>query len=287
MARKCSYVYAIGVLKMNNKVIFVVLDGLNYQVAQNSMGYLSALIANHQATRYQVSCELPSLSRPLYECLLTGEPPAKSGIVNNQIVRLSQHSSVFSLAQAAGLTTAAAAYHWVSELYNISPYNLVRDRITNDKNLAIQHGIFYHLDHYPDEILFADAEYLRQQYQPDFLLIHPMNIDDAGHKFGLDSSAYRNSARDADIILSNYLPSWMALGYQIVITSDHGMSIDKNHGGSSKDECTVPLYLIGEQFSHRETTVKQIEICGLLCQLLGISAHHKSYNADLLNKVNG
>jgi len=269
---------------MNNKVIFVVLDGLNYQVAHECMGYLNALVQDQQATLYQVESELPSLSRPLYECLLTGEAPINSGIVSNHINRLSNHSSVFSLAKQAGLTTAAVAYHWFSELYNSGPFNLKTDRVCNDKSANIQHGLFYHLDHYPDEILFADAEYLRATYQPDFLLVHPMNIDDAGHNYGLDSSEYRNSARQADVILSHYLPAWLEQGYQVVITSDHGMNNDKTHGGTLKEERSVPLFLLGNQFSQQKSNIKQTQICGLLCQLLALNNHQKDHNSELLNE---
>lgn len=269
---------------MNNKVIFVVLDGLNVQVAHDCMGYLSAFMQSQQATSYKINCELPSLSRPLYECLLTGETPVKSGIVNNQISRLSINSSVFSLATDAGLSTAAAAYHWMSELYNSSPYNLQQDRICHDKSLNIQHGMFYHLDHYPDAILFADAAHLRNTYQPDFLLIHSMNIDDAGHRFGLDSAEYRNATREVDVILSHYLPTWLSEGYQVVITSDHGMNNDKSHGGSLLEERAVPLFLLGTQFSQQPADIKQTQICGLLCQLLGLSEHQKATNPILLKQ---
>ena len=50
----------------------------------------------------------------------------------------------------------------------------------------------YTLDHYPDENVFLSGEYIRRKWDPDFLMIHPMNIDDEGHKFGVDSSEYRN-----------------------------------------------------------------------------------------------
>ena len=96
---------------MSEKVILVVLDGLSYSVAHHCMGYLNGLIKANSATLYQLECELPSMSRPLYECILTGVPPVKSGIVNNQIVRLSHFESLFSLARQAEKTTAAAAYY--------------------------------------------------------------------------------------------------------------------------------------------------------------------------------
>ncbi len=266
---------------MSDKVILVVLDGLNYQVARNCMGYLNGLLEQQRAALYPVQSELPSLSRPLYECLLTGVRPIESGITNNNIARLSHNESIFSLAQSQGKVTAAAAYHWVSELYNRCPFNAVRDRFTNNQQLNIQHGCFYHWDEYPDEALFLDAEHLRQTHQPDFLLIHPMNIDDIGHKYGLDSPQYRNTARHADVILSNYIDVWLADGYQIIVTSDHGMNNDLSHGGILPEEREVPMFVIGDKFTYQDTQVKQTEICGMVCQLLKLD-HNKSYAPELL-----
>ncbi|MDA0150220.1 alkaline phosphatase family protein [Vibrio sp. LaRot3] len=267
---------------MSNKVILVVLDGLNYQVAQHCMGYLNALVEEQRATLYPIQSALPSMSRPLYECILTGITPAQSGIVNNDVVRLSIHESVFSLAVQQSKTTAAAAYHWVSELYNRAPYYAVRDRFTHDESCNIQHGCFYHWDHYPDEALFLDAEHLRVNHRPDFLLIHPMNIDDIGHKHGLDSAQYRNCARHADIILSNYIDTWLSDGYQIMVTSDHGMNNDRSHGGTLEEERQVPLFVIGDHFSHQATSVRQTELCGAVCQLLGLT-HNKPWPKELLS----
>lgn len=277
---------------MSNKVIFVVLDGLNKSVAQDCLGFTNALVESNKASFYGITSELPSLSRPLYECLLTGVCPIESGIVSNQIQRLSKEQSIFSLASKAGLKTAAAAYHWVSELYNRSPYNAIRDRITNDPTLMIQHGMFYHTDHYPDDHLFLDAESMRQQFDPHFLLIHSMNIDDAGHKYGLDSSEYRNMARTADNILSHFIPAWLEAGYQLILTSDHGMNKDKTHGGTLVEERQVPLYLIGDSFSHIDeckltSSVQQTQLCGLICELLGIPNHNKTFSEELLINEGG
>lgn len=102
--------------------------------------------------------------------LLTGTPAAKNGITANHIARLSYERSVFQLAVGAGLRTAAAAYHWVSELYNSAPFNPVTDRHQHDEGKPIQHGIFYYEDHYPDSHLFSDAEHLRLAYDPHFYI---------------------------------------------------------------------------------------------------------------------
>lgn len=260
-----------------NKLILIVIDGLNYQVARDCMGFLAALEAAKQGCFYKMQCELPSLSRPLYECILTGRTPLESGILDNATIRLSTEQSIFHLAQKAGLKTAAAAYHWISELYNTCPYDAIKHRFTHDESLPIQAGIFYHQDQYPDHHTLLDAEHLRQKHDPDFLLIHTMNIDDIGHKFALDSQQYRNSARRMDGYLSHFLPQWLEQGYQVMITADHGMNNDRSHGGTLADEIEVPFMVLGQGFSlQKDLQIKQTDICGLACQILGIEGHDKA-----------
>ncbi|MCV6610733.1 MAG: alkaline phosphatase family protein [Amphritea sp.] len=268
---------------MTNKVILVILDGLAYETAEQCMGFMQGLCEQGSATLYKVQCELPSMSRPLYEAILTGVAPAQSGIVHNHIIRESNQTSVFSIARQAGLTTAAAAYNWMSELYNRAPWDAVRDRFTNDPEQLIQHGIFYSQDTYPDSHLYLDAEWLRVNHDPDFLLVHPMNIDDAGHRAGFDSAHYRNTTRMSDTHLSEHLVRWMAQGYQILVTADHGMNNDKSHGGTLSEEREVPLYVLGECFSHdAECQPGQLDICGAVCELLGITDHGKPVAEGLL-----
>ncbi|WP_158781703.1 alkaline phosphatase family protein [Pantoea sp. BAV 3049] len=266
------------------KTILVVLDGLSYEVARHAMGYLQAECAQGNGQLYQMTCELPSLSRPLYECILTGITPVKSGIIHNGVSRLSKERSIFHYARDAGLTTAAAAYHWVSELYNRSPWQAARDRHTEDAALPIQYGHFYYDDGYPDSHLFEDAESLRLRYNPDFLLIHPMNIDDAGHKFGLSTPQYRNRARIADGYLSHWMPAWLAEGYQVVVTADHGMNDDRSHGGTLPEETQVPLFVFGEAFSlQNDAAPLQTDLCGTLCEILGVD-HDKPVCPALLRQ---
>lgn len=264
-----------------NKVIFVVLDGLSYEVGSTCLGYTMAEVERGRGKLYKVISELPSMSRPLYECLMTGVRPVDSGIVNNDVVRLSKEESIFSLCKKAGKVTAASAYHWMSELYNNAPWDRVEDRHVNNSELNINHGIFYEWDDYPDEAVINDAEFLRRHYNPDFLLIHPMNVDDAGHQFGGSSSQYRNKARKVDVYLSRYLSTWLAEGYQVIVTADHGMNDDKSHGGVLAMEREVPFYVFGERFSFADTEVKQTEICGLICEILGVP-HTKTVPAGFL-----
>ena len=253
------------------RVVFVLLDGLAAATARRCMSYMQSLTDAGLARHKELQGELPPLSRPIYATLLTGLRPAQSGIMHNDDARLCPAPTIFSRAQAAGLTTAAAAYHWMSELCNVAPFEPGRDRIGNDAALPIAHGLFYCTDAYPDDELFHDAASLQLRHNPHLLLVHSMGIDNAGHLYGAESREYRNAARRADGLLARWLPRWVEAGYAVLVTSDHGMNADGNHNDDS-DACRrVPLWLVGEAWNSSPLPQDQTQIAGLVCAALGIA----------------
>jgi len=259
---------------MTNKAILIILDGCGYDVATENLGFLEHLVAKGIGSKYKVQGELPSLSRPMYETLMTGLPVYQHGITNNLVVRTSNQISLFDLCMENNLTTAASAYYWMSELYVRAPFQYFTDRVQLEADAKIQHGIYYFEDQYPDSHVFADAEYLRQHYGSDFLLVHPMNIDDAGHKFGSNSTEYHRAVAYANVFLSTVVPIWMEAGYQIVVTADHGMNEHHLHGGNSDLQRVVPLYIISDKVvkgDHAEKMISELFIAPIICRLLEIA----------------
>lgn len=256
-----------------HKVILVLSDALRYDTAVEQMGFLGHLVESKLADLYKVIGELPSMSRPMYETTHTGLPSFEHGVVSNYVVRRSKMPNIFQAARDAGKTTAAVAYSWFSELYNRAPYDMIDDREVDDLSLLIQHGRFYSDDAYPDTELFATAGMLVRKFNPDYLLIHPMGMDDTGHKYGSDSSEYRIHAIRQDTMLSNLIPEWMERGYDILVTGDHGMNIDKMHGGTTPDVREVPLFVIRPGTPGRGNTnevVSQLQLAPTICKLLDI-----------------
>lgn len=256
-----------------NQTIFVVLDACQFDAAEKYCGFLEHMIDAKKGAKYKVKGELPSMSRPMYETLLTGLPAYRHGITNNDVCRLSNVNNIFKLCKENKKTTAAAAYYWNSELYNHAPFDKSKDRIQLNSKELIQNGIFYWEDSYPDSHLFADAEFLRTMYHPDFLLIHPMGVDYNGHKYGHGSSEYSWAIVNNDTILSNLIPLWMKEGYHIVITADHGMNEQGIHGGTDAIQRNVPLYLFSNKITcgRFEEELSQLSIAPLLLTLLELS----------------
>lgn len=252
------------------KLILVLIDGMGDHVS-HKMGYLKALESANMGEKFTLLSELPSLSRPLYETILTGKTPIESGIINNQINRMSKEESIFSLAKKANLKTAAVAYHWVHELYNGS-FNIEEDIEVEDLEKNINYGRFYLEDSYPDSHLFSLTNKLIKDKNPDFLLLHTMNIDDAGHRYGGLSKKYENRVHKLNYYFSHYIPMWQEAGYEIVITSDHGMDEKGNHGGDSKLEREVPLWILGDiSKDYKEKKIDQKDIKKICCDILGVS----------------
>jgi predicted AlkP superfamily pyrophosphatase or phosphodiesterase len=256
-----------------SKVILVLSDALRYDTAVAGMGFLGHLVETRQASLYKVTGELPSMSRPMYETIHTGLPVSEHGIVANYIVRRSTMPNIFELAVEAKKTTAAAAYYWFSELYNRAPYDRLNDREVDDESLPIQHGRFYTQDEYPDIELFASAGMLVRKFSPDYLLVHPMGMDYTGETYGADSRQYRNQAIYQDMYLSGLISEWMASGYNILVTGDHGINADRLHGGTTAEQRDVPLYLIrpgvpGVGSSDR--VLSQLQIAPTICCLLEV-----------------
>ena len=265
------------------KVILVLLDGCGYEVASELLGCVEGLLDSRPGAKYRVQASIPSLSRPAYQTILTGLPPHEHGVWSNQDHRISVPDNVFTLCRTNGLNTAAAAYHWGSELYSRTPFDPHSDRIQLGSTGAIANGLFYFEDGYPDTHVYADGEFLRRTFQPDFLLLHSMNIDDAGHGHGSASAQYRRAVLAVDSILADLLPTWLHDGHSVVITADHGMDEMGMHGGTTQAHREVPLYVFADEVRpgrHTDASISQLSIAPLLCRLLGLPPSAKMQSSS-------
>ncbi len=168
---------------MSHRVILIVLDGLNHLVGHHAMGYLNALCEAGRGRYYTLSCELPAMSRPLYECLLTGDRPVDSGVVNNDVVRRSHGTSC--LTWLAG--KASARRRGLSLGKRALPRGALRPHAAPvSASAGCRHPgrAFLLAGSLSGRPSIQRCEMLRQLNDPDFLLVHSMNIDDAGHRHG-------------------------------------------------------------------------------------------------------
>ena len=255
------------------KTVLVLLDACRYDAATETAGYLEHLIEAGLGAKYKVWGILPSMSRPMYETSMTGLIPADHGVNDNRYNFRSKCENIFSLCRKAGKKTAAAAYFWMAELYEKTPFDSLNDRFRLNGTGDIDHGIYYFEDQYPDSHLFLDGEFLRKEYSPDFLLIHSMNIDLAGHINGGGTPPYVAQVQKTAEFLARLIPVWKEAGYNIIVTADHGMSRGGYHGGPSAEQRTLPMYIFSEKAVPGDLSdklISQLNLAPAICRLLDV-----------------
>ncbi len=114
---------------------------------------------------------------------------------------------------------------------------------------------------------------LIRRFNPDYLLVHPMGMDYYGEKFGANSPEYRNQAIYQDMYMAALIAEWIQLGYNILVTGDHGINDDRLHGGTTPEVREVPLYIIQPGVPGAGDTkevISQLQIAPSICKLLGV-----------------
>lgn len=265
---------------MSNKVILVIMDGAGYDAAVSQCGYLEGAVELGQAHRWKMITATPSLSGPMYETIHTGLWPHEHGIVSNEGMRRSSSPNVFSLARAAGKVTAAVAQEYYHKLYVDAPWDRLRSVEHHDPDADIQYARFYSMEGYgpinavaPAEIdLCAQVTLLAEAHEPDYLLLHSCSADTLGHTFGGDSREYRYQVWMIDNALSRAIPTWRELGYEVIVTADHGMNAEKHHGGTEQIMREVPFYYFGEAdgLPGENVELSQLRIAATVLGRLGV-----------------
>ncbi|MEM9499919.1 MAG: alkaline phosphatase family protein [Pseudomonadota bacterium] len=264
---------------MSKKVCLVIMDGAGYESVLSECGYLEGCVSLGDARRWKMKTATPSLSVPMYETIHTGLWPHRHGIVANESVRTSDHPNIFSLSRAAGLRTAAVAHQFFHRLYVGTPWDPLRSIEHEDENTDIQFARFYSMEGYgpsnavvPAEIdLCAQTTLLMEHHQPHYVLHHTSSVDTLGHTYGGHSREYRHQIWQTDNALSRALPVWRELGYDVIVTADHGITEDHWHGGTSAMATEVPFYLFsGAQGPEEDVVLSQLGIAASVLMLLGV-----------------
>jgi predicted AlkP superfamily pyrophosphatase or phosphodiesterase len=262
------------------RVLLVIMDGAGYDAVLSECGWLEGAVALGQARRWRMRTALPSLSGPMYETIHTGLWPHQHGIVSNDGMRASSSPNVFSLMRAAGKSTGAVAQSFFHQLYVGRPWDPLRSVEHLDESTNIQAARFYSMEGYgpfnacaPAEIdLCAQATLLIERYTPDYMLLHTCSADTLGHTFGGESTEYRRQIWRIDNALSRAIPEWRALGYNVIVTADHGMTADHWHGGTSPVATEVPFYLFSDAKAPAEgEELSQLGIAASVLALVGVS----------------
>lgn len=264
---------------MDTKLLLIILDGVPYANSRRYFGCLEGWVQSGEARIWRMRSVLPSMSGPCYASLHTGTPPQVHGVLSNAMIRRVAQPDVFSELRKTGATTGAVAHSWWSEFFNRAPFDPVRDLEYDEPGSpAINHGRFHTMTGYDaanqmtpaDADLFATLTALCQRYDLRYGMLHTCTLDSMGHRFGHECAEMDHACAVMDAALAAFLPRWRALGYEVIVTADHGQSQRGHHGGTDDDQRDVAFYYFGAaEGPARDVVLDQLALAPSILTRLG------------------
>jgi hypothetical protein len=206
-----------------------------------------------------------SMSTAGVRSMATGTFPDLFDVLHNWDNVASELPSVPGLARAAGRD---------SELYGDSIWRELFPRgfVVAETEVKVPRIIFYlRAETLVDDKRVAKlTERLRKGPPPDFLVLHLVGLDHAGHRRGVKSAVYADVARR----IVGHLQDVVRLlppDTTVLLTSDHGATDSGGHGGASDVETTAPLFAFGPGIAAgARVSINQIDLAPTLSCLLGL-----------------
>ncbi len=181
--------------------------------------------------------------------------------------------------RAVGGVTGVVIHSWWSEFFNRAPFDPVRDIEYDEPDSAsINHGRFHTMSGYdhinqatPSDVdLFATLTSLCHRFGLDYGILHTCTLDSMGHRFGHDCAEMDHACALMDTMLAKFLPAWRAMGYEVIVTADHGQSLRGHHGGTGEDQQDFALYYFGEgEGPARDVLLDQRQLAPTVLSRLG------------------
>ncbi|AVO39373.1 alkaline phosphatase family protein [Pukyongiella litopenaei] len=264
---------------MPNKLLLIILDGVPWRNFRRLFGNLEGWVERGEARVWKHRSVLPSISASCYASLHTGVTPQDHGCTGNgNVFRLAQ-PDVFSQVRAAGGVTGAVAHSFWSEFFNRHPFDPVRDiEYDEPDSSTINHGRFHTMTGYGhdnqmtpcDLDLFATLTSLCARHSLTYGLLHTCTLDSMGHRFFHDCREMDHACFVMDEMLAPFIPRWRAMGYEVIVTADHGQDARGHHGGRDPLQQETALYYFGPADGPApETVIEQLQLAPTILSRLG------------------
>lgn len=264
---------------MDRKLLLIILDGVPWRNFRRLFGNLEGWIDSGEARVWKLRSVLPSTSASCYASIHTGVAPAEHGCTGNgNVFRLSQ-KDVFSQMRAAGGVTGAVAHSFWSQFFNRDPFDYVRDvEYDEPDSTSINHGRFHSMTGYgkdnqmtPSDVdLFGTLTNLCLRFGLDYGMLHTSTLDSMGHRFYHDCHEMDHACFVMDEMLAPFISRWRGLGYEVIVTADHGQDERGHHGGRSPLQQETALYYFGEADGpSNETVIDQLQLAPTILTRLG------------------
>lgn len=265
---------------MKRKLLLIILDGVPLRNFTRLFGNLEGWVDEGSAQKWVIRSVLPSISASCYASIHTGVPPQVHGCTGNGNVFRLKEEDVFAAVRKGGGVTGAVAHSFWSEFFNRHPFDYVRDvEYDEPESETINHGRFHTMTGYghanqmtPSDVdLFGTLTNLCLRFGLDYGMLHTCTLDSMGHRFFHESQEMDHACFVMDEMLAPFIPRWRQMGYEVIVTADHGQDERGHHGGRSELQQLSALYYFGEgQGPEPGAEIDQLQLAPTILQRLGV-----------------
>lgn len=265
---------------MDRRLLLIILDGVPLRNFRRLFGNLEGWVDSGAARTWTIRSVLPSISASCYASIHTGVPPQVHGCTGNRNVFRIDLPDVFSEVRRAGGVTGAVTHSFWSEFFNRAPFDPVRDiEYDEPESATINHGRFHTMAGYglinqmtPSDLdLFATLTMLCQRFGLTYGILHTCTLDSMGHRFHHDCDEMDNACAMMDEMLAPFIPRWLAMGYEVIVTADHGQDARGHHGGRDTLQQDSALYYFGPaEGAAPSTLLDQLQLAPTILRRLGV-----------------
>ncbi len=215
---------------LSARVVLVIVDGMRNDVSRSDMPTMQKL--RSYGSDVTLVAAQPSLSYPNWTNILSGAPPVISGVTTNYFEGRVPVPTILDVAEKAGRRVAVVAPTDFETLYGVKPGPSVQLREWPKGG-------------YLSSTLVDDALRIAEQTDPELLVVHLPDLDEAGHEHGGGSAEYRDVAGKIDRDIARLVEGLQREDTSFVVTADHGHIDAGGHGGWETEVVNVPAVFTG------------------------------------------
>jgi hypothetical protein len=242
---------------LSKRVVLVIVDGMRDDVSRSDMPTLETL--RTYGTDVALLVPQPSLSYPNWTTILTGASQVISGVTTNFYTGRVLAPTIMDVARADGRRVAVVGPEDFAELYGVTPGPTVSLRPWPKGG-------------YLSGTLVDDALRIAKATDPQLLVMHLPDLDEAGHSFGGSSPQYKQVAGKVDADIARLVGGLQADGTTFVIVADHGHIATGGHGGWEPEVLSVPGVFSGASVTLGSANGDLAQVAPTIAILAGLRA---------------
>jgi hypothetical protein len=246
--------------RLSQRVLFVIVDGLRYDVATNPEPMPRFAAAMQSRTSGEVWAGRVSMTSSAVLSIGTGQRGRLEQVVRNIKAEPPPHNSWIANARAAGLRVGVVGDGAWQGMYGPDLWEFRGD----------PEGVAIDVDFNPQA--FQNTRDLLSA-RPDVLIAHFVTPDHQGHAYGIRSERYRKHIHDFDGLLFELLAG-VDPSYTVIVTSDHGAADSGTHGTDAPIQRRTPMFAYGPGIRtgvHDAARIEQVDLSVLLPVLIGVA----------------